>query len=228
MTAELVEYERSPMGSGALAGRNFRARRDFRRRCALAAATEVFVARGYHSATMSEIAERAGFSKPVLYKQFSSKLELYLAVLQEHIDALTENVRHAVRSAAPSRDRVHTAVRAYFDFFDSETQGFRLVFDSDALAEPSVQWRLGRAADACVDAITLAIAQDAAMTTHQARLLAAGLVGASQFAARYWLDTGRTNSKDDAIDAVVTLCWGGLSRVPLSRTEATKVLSERD
>ncbi|MFE3003152.1 TetR/AcrR family transcriptional regulator [Nocardia sp. NPDC059246] len=228
MTAELVEYERSPMGSGAPSGHSTRAWRDFRRRCALTAATEVFVARGYHAATMSEIAERAGFSKPVLYKQFSSKLELYLAVLQQHIDTLTENVRHALHSAAPSRDRVHTAVKAYFDFIDSEAQGFRLVFDSDALAEPSVQWRLGRAADACVEAITGAIAQDAAMNTTQARLLAAGLVGASQFAARYWLDTGRTSSKADAVESVVALCWGGLSRIPLSRIEPITLPPEGD
>ena len=37
-----------------------------RRRQLLAAAQEVFVAQGYHSAAMDEIAERAGVSKPVL------------------------------------------------------------------------------------------------------------------------------------------------------------------
>ena len=55
--------------------------RDERRGQLLIAASEVFVDRGYHAAGMDEIADRAGVSKPVLYQHFSSKLELYLAVL---------------------------------------------------------------------------------------------------------------------------------------------------
>ena len=62
--------------------------RDERRAILLAAALEVFTAAGYHSAAMDEIADRAGVSKPVLYQHFPSKLDLYLAVLDLHIDSL--------------------------------------------------------------------------------------------------------------------------------------------
>ena len=62
--------------------------RDERRALLLSAALEVFTAAGYHSAAMDEIADRANVSKPVLYQHFPSKLELYLAVLDLHIDSL--------------------------------------------------------------------------------------------------------------------------------------------
>ncbi len=62
--------------------------RDERRAQLLVAALEVFTAAGYHSAAMDEIADRANVSKPVLYQHFPSKLDLYLAVLDLHIDSL--------------------------------------------------------------------------------------------------------------------------------------------
>src|ERR1700709_2561954 len=70
--------------------------RDERRGQLLIAASEVFVDRGYHAAGMDEIADRAGVSKPVLYPHFSSKLELYLAVLQRHVDNLVSGGRQAL------------------------------------------------------------------------------------------------------------------------------------
>jgi AcrR family transcriptional regulator len=39
----------------------------------LAAARRVFLARGYHGATLEQIADEAGFSKGVVYSQFESK-----------------------------------------------------------------------------------------------------------------------------------------------------------
>lgn len=69
-------------------GEKARLPRDERRAILLNAALEVFTAAGYHSAAMDEIADRASVSKPVLYQHFPSKLDLYLAVLDLHIDSL--------------------------------------------------------------------------------------------------------------------------------------------
>src|ERR1700753_1046708 len=72
----------------ALAGSNRRGNRlprDERRGQLLIVASDVFVDHGYHAAGMDEIADRAGVSNPVLYQHFSSKLELYWAVLPRHI-----------------------------------------------------------------------------------------------------------------------------------------------
>ena len=47
-------------------------------------------------------------------------------------------------------------------------------------------------------------------------LLAAGLTGQAQTAARHWLREGSTIPKDDAARLVSTLSWRGISRIPLS------------
>ncbi|MEU2257757.1 helix-turn-helix domain-containing protein [Nocardia xishanensis] len=216
MTAAPLDH-RQWVDSGGMDERNGRARRDLRRRRVLAAATEVFAARGYHAAKMDQIAERAGYPKPALYEHFATKLDLYLAVLCDPINVLVESVRQALRSPVSNRERVHGAVEAYFDFVDQDIERFRLVFDSDAASEPSVQWRVGRGTDACVEAVAQLVADDSGLDARQARLLAAGLVGASRFAAQYWFETGRVITKSDAVEAVVALCWGGLCRVPLDR-----------
>ena len=70
--------------------------RNARRAQLLESALEVFVAQGYHAAAMDDIADRAGVSKPVLYQHFPGKLELYLALLDTHCDAIVAQVRGRV------------------------------------------------------------------------------------------------------------------------------------
>ncbi|HYB17205.1 MAG TPA: helix-turn-helix domain-containing protein [Streptosporangiaceae bacterium] len=55
------------------------------RRLVLDAARRVFLARGYASATVDVIAEEAGFSKGVVYSQFESKADMFLALLEARI-----------------------------------------------------------------------------------------------------------------------------------------------
>lgn len=66
----------------------------------LLAARRVFLRRGFHAATLEQIAEEAGFSKGVVYSQFESKADLFLALLERRIaDRAAQNER-AVREAA--------------------------------------------------------------------------------------------------------------------------------
>ena len=112
--------------------------RDERRGQLLIVASDVFVDHGYHAAGMDEIADRAGVSKPVLYQHFSSKLELYLAVLQRHVENLVSGVQQALRTTTDNRRRLHSAVQAFFDFIEHDSQGYRLIFENDYVTEPEV------------------------------------------------------------------------------------------
>jgi AcrR family transcriptional regulator len=67
----------------------------------LAAARRVFLARGFHGASLDAIAEEAGFSKGVVYSQFDSKADLFLALLEERIgERAAENERLASETGA--------------------------------------------------------------------------------------------------------------------------------
>ena len=86
--------------------RGTRLPRRARRNQLLGAAQEVFVAQGYHAAAMDDIAERAGVSKPVLYQHFPGKLDLYLALLDQHCESLIQSVRTALASTTDNKQRV--------------------------------------------------------------------------------------------------------------------------
>jgi AcrR family transcriptional regulator len=51
----------------------------------LAAARRVFLKRGYHGASVEQIADQAGFSTGVVYSQFGGKADLFLALLDARI-----------------------------------------------------------------------------------------------------------------------------------------------
>jgi AcrR family transcriptional regulator len=201
--------------SGTQAGRPVRLPRSARRKQLLAAAQEVFVAQGYHAAAMDDIAERAGVSKPVLYQHFPGKLELYLALLDTHCDAMLDHIRDAMAATTDNKERVRGAVRAYFDFVDHESEAFRLVFESDLRNEPAVRERVARVESGCISAITDTIMADTGVSRARAELLASGLVGAAETAARFWLAGGRRVAKDDAEALLTALSWRGIASFPL-------------
>ncbi|MFE6926122.1 TetR/AcrR family transcriptional regulator [Nocardia sp. NPDC057663] len=204
----------APRGSDAVShAAQRRAAREYARQRILAAASEAFTANGYHATYMDDVGQRVGVSKPVLYNHFAGKLELYLAVLQAHLDTLVTSVRTALDAAGGNSARVRSAVAAYFDFVDNDTAGYRLVFDSDLISEPSVQWRTRQATDACIDAVCAELLRGSNLPPDRTRAMAVGLVGASHLAARYWLEAGRPIPKDEAVATTVSLCWGGLSRI---------------
>lgn len=192
--------------------------RDERRGQLLIAASDVFVDRGYHAAGMDEIADRAGVSKPVLYQHFSSKLELYLAVLQRHVENLVSGVRQALRTTTDNHRRLHAAVGAFFDFVEHDSQGYRLIFENDYVTEPTVAAQVKVATESCTDAVFDLVASDSGLEAHRARMIAVGLVSISVDCARYWLNNDRPIEKAAAVDGTVQFAWGGLSHVPLTRS----------
>ena len=199
------------------ARRSGRLPRGERREQLIEAASDIFVDRGYHAAGMDEIAEQAGVSKPVLYQHFSSKLDLYLAVLQQHVDILVAGVRQALRTTTDNRQRLRAAVQAFFDFIEHDSQGYRLIFENDYISEPQVAAQVKVATEACTDAVFDLISRDSGLEAHRARMIAVGLVGISVDCARYWLDSDRPVTKEDAVEGTVAFAWGGLSHVPLAR-----------
>ncbi|WP_237495901.1 TetR/AcrR family transcriptional regulator [Modestobacter sp. L9-4] len=188
--------------------------RDARRVQLLRAAQDVFVAQGFHAAAMDDIAVRAGVSKPVLYQHFPGKRELYLALLEEQVDELTERVRQAMAATEDNRARVDAAVGAYFDFIDADGEAFRLVFESDLRNDAEVRRVVDRGSRASIEAIAEVIAEDTGTDRERALLLSAGLTGLAETSARWWLAGKGTVSRDEAVALMSALAWRGISGFP--------------
>lgn len=198
-------------------GADQRAERAAQRLRVLAAASGIFGLRGYHAAQMDEIADGAGISKPTVYKHFPSKIDLYLAVIQSRLDRLVDDIRSALTAPGDNRTRTRSAVAVYFDFIDSDPDGFHMVFETEVPSEPEVRVRIDHAIDNCVMAVAGLLTRDLGADVARVRVLAAGLVGICRFTARQWLDTDRPIPKSHAIALTAALCAQGLSGVPLIR-----------
>src|SRR3954465_2231214 len=198
--------------------RSSRLPRGARRAQLLQAAQEVFVANGYHAAAMDEIADRAGVSKPVLYQHFPSKLDLYLALLDQHVELLGERVRSALSSTDDNKERVTACIAAYFAFVDDPGGAFRLVFESGPRNEPAVRERVERSLQISIDALADTIARDTGLGRGEAELLSCGLAGLAEGSARGWLasEPGGADrvAKDRAIELLAALAWRGISGYP--------------
>ena len=208
------------MTSTPLAARGQRMPRSERRAQLLEAAQTVFVAHGYHAAAMDEIADRAGVSKPVLYQHFPGKLDLYLALLDQHCATLERLVREAMsQSPEDNHHRVRATVAAYFDFVNREGAAFRMVFESDLTSEPQVRSRLDALEFACAEAIAEVVADDTGLDDERSLLIGTALAGMAQVSARHWLAQGAMIPQQDAAELVGALAWRGLGSIP--RVEPT-------
>jgi len=191
--------------------------RDERRAQLLSAALESFTTSGYHAASMDEIAERANVSKPVLYQHFPSKLDLYLAVLDLHIDSLVFSIQKAIASTRENKNRVKATIDAYFGFIEGEGEAFRLLFESDMSVEPQVRERLERMTYDCAVAVSAVISVDTGLPKDEAMILAIGLIGCAQISARHWLEKGGKIDRSQASALVTSLMWRGISGFPLNK-----------
>ena len=194
--------------------RTTRLPRMVRRRQLLTAAQEVFVENGYHAAAMDDIAERAGVSKPVLYQHFPGKLELYLALLDMHVEDMIGRMRAALSSTTENKQRVRNTFRAYFDFVSTQGEAFRLVFESDLRHVAPVRERVERALQDCAEMIAQVIQEDTGVSRDEAHLLGVGLVGMAEVSARYWISTQGKIPKDSAEQLMARLAWRGISGFP--------------
>ena len=191
--------------------------RDQRRSQLLDAAAEVFTSVGYHAAAMDDIAEAAGVSKPVLYQHFSSKLELYLALLDQSCARLLGIVKGALESTHDNRDRVEATMGAFYEFVSEQRADFRFVFESDLTAVDEVRDRLAAVNETLADAVTAIIAEDTDLAPDRARLLAVSLVGVAQVSARYWISSpyGEDDvDRAEAAELVSRLVWRGIRGFP--------------
>ncbi|MER6507608.1 MULTISPECIES: TetR/AcrR family transcriptional regulator [unclassified Nonomuraea] len=185
-----------------------------RRRQLLSAAQEVFVENGYHAAAMDEIADRAGVSKPVLYQHFPGKLELYLALLDLHVDDMVNRCREALASTHENKLRVQATFSAFFDFVSTQGEAFRLVFESDLRNVAPVRQRVERSLQECAEMVSAVIQEDTGCTSDEAHLLGVGLVGMAEVSARYWVTAQGSIPKDAAEQLMARLAWRGISGFP--------------
>jgi AcrR family transcriptional regulator len=170
---------------------------------------QVFAEKGYEAASVEEIAERAGVSKPVVYEHFAGKEGLYAVVVDREVTQLVERISAALTLGHP-RAALEHAADAFLTYIEDETDGFRiLVRDAPVgLATGTLSSVIGDIA-ANVEDLLAAEFKKRGYDRKIAPMMARALVGMVALTGQWWLDAGKPRKKVVAAH-LVNLAWNGL------------------
>ncbi|WP_329105360.1 TetR/AcrR family transcriptional regulator [Micromonospora sp. NBC_01699] len=102
--------------------------RSVREQQMLDAAVKVFSRRGYHSASMDDIAEDAGISKPMVYAYLGTKESLFTACLHREGTRLMEAIAGAAAPELPPDEQLWRGLRAFFGFVGAHRDGWSVLY----------------------------------------------------------------------------------------------------
>jgi AcrR family transcriptional regulator len=132
----------------------------------LEAARRVFLARGYHAATVEEIADEAGFSRGVVYSRFGTKADMFLALLTDRIaERAAQNAAAAGQLAGAGLSDLHELARQA----EAASPGWRLLvteFRVHAARDPELSDRYAAVHAATVDRLASAVSSAAERSSH--------------------------------------------------------------
>ncbi len=81
----------------------------------LLAAAQIFSRKGFHGASMADIAQAVNLQKASLYHHIASKQDLLVEMLDLALDVLIERIGAVTRQPAPPEEKLRAAMRAYLD-----------------------------------------------------------------------------------------------------------------
>ena len=183
-----------------------------RREQILDVAVQVFAKQGFHGASMNDIADAAGVTKPVLYQHFDSKQELYLALLEDVGRRMLHAITQATAGVHDGKQQTELGYRAYFRFVDADRDAFLLLFGTQANRDAESTAVIRRIADEAADAIAPLITASGIGPDEQ-RTLAHGLIGLAEGACRRVVELGRSFDPDALAQQVANLAWAGLRAI---------------
>ncbi|MCQ9177638.1 TetR/AcrR family transcriptional regulator [Streptomyces sp. IBSBF 2953] len=190
----------------------------------LDAAVETFGRRGYMAASMDEIAELAGVSKPLVYLYLNSKEDLFTACIRREAKALVEAVRAGVRTDLPADRQLWEGLRAFFAHtaqhphawsvlhLQARTHGEPFAAEVAAMREEIVAFVTQLIVVAAREAH-----RDPDLPEREVAGLAEALVGAAESLAAWTNATAGVTSRQAAA-TLMNFAWAGLGNLMNGRT----------
>jgi AcrR family transcriptional regulator len=172
----------------------------------------LFAERGYEAASIEEIAERAGVSKPVVYQHFGGKEGLYAVVVDREVQRLTAAIAGAFDAVHPRLVAEHAA-DAFLAYIEDHAEGFCVLVRDGPVGS--------------TDGTLASVLADVASRTEQllvdefgergfdedtAPMYARMLVGAVALVGEWWLEV-REPAREVVAAHVVNLLWNGLRQL---------------
>jgi AcrR family transcriptional regulator len=186
-----------------------------RRELILDAAAAVFAERGYHAASIVDIANRAEIAKSVIYDHFASKADLHKALIEAEMEALIAHVAASVPApeAASHEERLRAGIDAFFSYVEQRPATWRLLV-RDAPADPELLEVHARVQRQATQAVLLLIAPHPITDEEKRRhkeMLAELLKTAITGLASWWYEHPEV-PRENLVETVMEFAWRGLQR----------------
>lgn len=105
----------------------------------LQAALKVISEKGYQTATMEMIAERAGVSKGLVYRYYDSKEGLVHELINSMFDKLAERINDTVHQDLDALDIIQLHVRNYLEFIELNKDFYTMILNARDLMGPAAR-----------------------------------------------------------------------------------------
>ncbi|MGD3110583.1 TetR/AcrR family transcriptional regulator [Streptomyces sp. YGL11-2] len=215
------------------AAKSKRVPRPVREQQMLDAAVRTFARRGYRAASMDEIAEGAGVSKPLVYLYLNSKEELFSAVIRRESAALVAAVTAAVEPDAAADRQLWSGLKGFFAHTAEHPEGWAVLHQQArtqgepfAVEVAAMRAEIVRFVTVLIGAAAKEAGCDGELADREVAGLAHALVGAAESLAEWAnaptadgtsaLGFSGERERPAAKDTAATLMnfvWAGLGRL---------------
>lgn len=192
--------------------------REVRERQMIDAAVRVFSHSGYHTASVEEIAEAAGISKPMVYIYLGSKERLFTACIHREADRVVEAVRSAVHPDEPPELGLWSGLRVFFRFVADNRDSWAVLYQQARTQGEPFSKEVGAARSRVIDEITGMVVAgtrlpggERIIAERDAEILARIAIGAADSLSE-WLLEYPDESADSLVDRVTNLALVGVER----------------
>jgi AcrR family transcriptional regulator len=209
-----------PEGASPWAGRRRRPRdRDVKREAVIRAAARAFNERGFHHASLDDIAAGLGVTKPTVYYYVANKEQLLFECFLAGLSPIREALREADRRGGTARERLDAVIRGYASAIASE-YGWCMVRAHDQDLGPDTRRQINELKseiDQGIRRLIRAGVDDGSISPCDPKLTAFAMAGALNWIA-HWYRADQAMTADEVADAFVTFFEHGLQ--PRTRLQA--------
>jgi AcrR family transcriptional regulator len=167
-----------------------------RERLMLRAAGDAFSTQGFHRSSMDEIARAAGVTKPMLYRYFGSKEDLYAAYLRMTGHELIDRVRAPETRNQSPQARLRAGLRAFLSYVEEHRAGWTVLHGESTAPTDAQIAREIAGLRARIIAMLATLFSDEAV--------AHAFAGAAESLATWWLNQPQP-SIDEATDILMNI-----------------------
>ncbi len=184
------------------------------RRAELIAAAADAIVRFGPDVDMAAVAGVAGVSKPVLYRYFADKAQLWTAVGEHVAQLVVAAVAPAIAGARAERELVAATIDAYLGAIEGQPELYRfLVHQSGAPGLPDVFASSARTVATALARVIGDRLRSLGLDAGGAEPWAYGMVGLAQSVGDWWILHSRPMSRAALTEYLTTLLWNGLAGI---------------